>query len=271
MKASWVYEVWKKNLSENILAENSQFNEHKLPVFYKLRVTTTGLGRREKMEVEELVNKGEGQYSGEFSSGNIDVVIAKRQSIETPKLKAAINQRKDCLCVEWIHDSFKAGCALPIETYRIDLQVKKITSTPEKTPVNSSFSNTQYSIDLSYIPNAETINDTAMSNLSIVSEIGLRRKRKSNDTAANENKDLSYKAAYEKLNLQEAKKAGVFLDSCSVRSIFILTYHICHIFFGNYTPLTRLSFIITDLYLRLHQRRERKDKENPQCWRCDNI
>lgn len=212
MKASWVHNVWQESSEENILATNQKFNIHKVPTFYKLRVTTTGLNRTEKKKVEELVKSEGGNYYGEFSSGLIDIVIAKRNTAVTPKLQAALNQRKDCLCVEWIHDSYKSKVALSIEEYRIDLQAKKLTSTPER----SQLDNTQaLGGDISNINFAGTINDTAMSNLSIASDISLVcRKRKSND--ANENQDLSYKRAFEKLNIQEAKRAGPFLDGCNV-------------------------------------------------------
>lgn len=226
MKAAWVDEVWKESSNDNILATNRKFEIYQVPIFYKLRVTTTGLTRREKEKVEELITKEGGNYFGEFSSGNIDVVIAKRSATETAKLKAAINARKDCLCVEWIHDSVKKGAALPIEKYRIDLQAKKHTSTPEKRPTGAAFDNTQATgIDISNINFAGTINDSAMSNLSIASDSSVvSRKRKSND-AANENKDLSYKVAYEKLNLEDAKRAGSFLDGCNV-SEMILFFHV---------------------------------------------
>lgn len=219
MKAAWIEAVWNENLRDNILATDKKFETCQVPVFYNLKVTTTGLSRREKKEVEDAINKEGGQYFGEFSSGNIDVVIAKRNASETAKLKAALTARKDCLCNEWVVDSLKKGFALPIESYRIDLQAKKHTSTPEKP--NRTFDNTQASamIDVSNIHFAGTINDTAMSNLSIASDFGsASRKRKSND-AANENKDLSYKVAYEKLDVKEAKRAGNFLDGCSVSFI----------------------------------------------------
>lgn len=218
MKSSWVYEVWKESSEDNVLATSQKFETHKVPAFYKLRVTTTGLNRNDKKQVEEMVKSEGGSYYGEFSSGLIDIVIAKRNATETQKLKAALNQKKDCLCVEWIHDSYKSKVALPLENYLIDLHAKKSTSTPEKRPSGGTqFNNTQGSIvDISNINIAGTINDTAMSNLSIASEIGLgSRKRKSND-AANENQDLSYKAAFEKLNMQVAKRAGTFLDGCNV-------------------------------------------------------
>lgn len=264
MKSSWIYDVWTEGVEENVLADSSQFDKHKLPVFYKLRVTTTGLGKKEKKEIEDLVNNGGGQYFGEFSSANIDIVIAKRNATETPKLKAAMSQHKECLCVEWIQDSCKKGWALPLESYRIDLQMKKITSTPERSPS----SNTLCPVDVSNI-NVSTVNDTAMSNLSIASELGMNRKRKSNE-AANENKDLSYKAAYEKLNFQEAKRAGQFLDSCSVSSIVMLL-HLELALFLSFSHSTHLFVNRIGFYLWFHNRGKGENKENSQCWQCNDI
>lgn len=220
MKSTWVHEVWQESSRENVLATNKKFDQFQVPIFYKLRITTTGLGRKEKKDVEDAVKRGGGQYHGEFSSSTIDVVIAKRNAVETQKLKAAMNLRKDCLCVEWIHDCVEAGGALPIEKYRIDLQAKKLTSTPEKQMASGQFNDTQASgINISNIHFTATINDTAMSamsNLSISSDAGsVSRKRKSSELA-DENKDLSYKTAFDKLNVQDAKKAGTFLDGCSV-------------------------------------------------------
>lgn len=221
MKASWVYDVWSESSTENLLATSQRFGQHKVPAFYKLRVTTTGLARKEKKVVEEMITEGGGTYYGEFSSGLIDVVIAKRDATETPKLKAAINQKKDCLCVEWIHDSAKQNVSLPLDTYRINLQAKRHTSTPEKR-ANDSHNNTQATgIDISNIHLAGIVNETAMSNLSICSDIGPNnRKRKSND-ATNENKDLSYKIVFDKLKIQEAKRAGTFLDGCNVNRLVV--------------------------------------------------
>lgn len=218
MKVSWIHDVWHESSNENFLATSQRFDKHKVPTFYKLRVTTTGLTRREKKEVEQMVTEGGGTYLGEFSSSTIDVVIAKRSASETQKLKAAINQKKDCLCVEWIRDSVEKNAALPLEDYRINLQAKKCTSTPEKRVNACQLDNTQASaIDISNINIAGTINETAMSNLSICSDFGPNnRKRKSSDGGI-ENKDVSYKIALDKLNVQDAKRAGPFLDGCNVR------------------------------------------------------
>lgn len=256
MKASWIADVWDESSAENLLATSQRFESHKVPAFYKLRVTTTGLQRKEKKEVEEMVIAGGGTYYGEFSSSLIDVVIAKKDATETQKLKAAINQKKDCLCVEWIRDSAKQNVALPLDSYRINLQAKKLTSTPEKRANVSNFNNTQATgIDISNIHLAGTINETAMSNLSICSDSGANnRKRKSND-AGIENKDLSYKIAFDKLNIQEAKRAGTFLDGCNVKCL-VLSIVWSFLFYTNF----KFGKISSCRYLFVVFQRRRKRK-----------
>lgn len=214
MKDSWVYDVWKESSKDNVLATNQKFDVHQLSIFYKVRVTSTGLSRKERNEVKEAVNREGGHYDGEYNTDSIDIVIAKRNATETAKLKAALNQHKDCLCFEWILDSIEKGCALPFDSYRIDLQAKKHTSTPEKSR-NGHNSTHSSVLDISNVNFVGTINDTAMSNLSISSAAGSSG-RKCKSAEMNENQDLSYKAAFDKLNVQDAKKASTFLDGCNV-------------------------------------------------------
>lgn len=277
MKAAWVHNVWRESIKENVLATSKQFDVYQVPIFYNLRVTTTGLSKREKKEVEDAVRQGEGTYCGEFSSGTIDVVIAKRNTQETHKLRAALNLRKDCLCVEWIYDSVKKGIALPIELYRIDLQAKKHTSTPEKPNNESQFNNTRTSgIDISNIHFTATINDSAMSNLSIASDVGIlsRKQRNSNDPPIDENKDVSYKVAFEKLDVQKAKKAGTFLDGCNVRFSqlkfsHLKLYVLCQYLLSEFDANDKYTFL--GFHLRFHIGRKGKNCENSERWRCHSI
>lgn len=214
MKSSWVHDVWARSTNENILATNEEFDKHAVPAFYNLAVTTTGLSKKDKKLIEELVEANGGTYRGEFCGSIINIVIAKRNSEETPKLKAALNALKDCLCIEWIIDSAKKGYALPLDEYRINLQINKKTSTPEKKPSgNYNFNATGMSADLSHIQFTGTINDTA--NLSGVSDSSVLQNRRSFEPAPDAN-ELAYKLAFEKLNLSNAKKAGLFLDGCNV-------------------------------------------------------
>lgn len=233
MKSSWIHDVWAKCKEDNVLATNSQFDVHTVPTFYNLSITTTGLGKREKKEVQELVLANGGNYYGEYAGSKINIVIAKKDSQETPKLKAAIAANVDCLCVEWIFDSAAKGCALPLDKYRILIQSKKVTSTPEKrTPHNLS----AMSVEYSHILVNATINETAMSISSQSSDnIG---DGKENSLVM----DSSFKTAFDQLSIQEAKKAGLFLDGCNVCIRFFWLINVC-----VFICLNNFRFIFADL------------------------
>lgn len=214
MKSSWVHAVWEINLEENISATNSQFDLHTVPAFFNLAVTTTGLSKKDKKLVEQLVESNGGTYRGEFSGSSINIVVAKKDSVETPKLKAALTANKECLSVNWIVDSARKGFALPLEDYRIDLQRKKMTSTPEKGSTSGyGLEASQMLDDLSAIPFSGVHNDTATSNLSRISDCSILNRR---STESVPDVDSTYKSAFEKMNLADAKKAGLFLDGCNV-------------------------------------------------------
>lgn len=188
MKSSWIYEVWRENMDDDWPAISPHFDKHKVPVFYNLRVTSTGLTLKEKNEVEDMVKFGGGIYHGEINPISIDVVIAKKDATMTQTLHTAIKLKNDCLCVEWIHDCAMRNCTLPFDNYRINLH----------TEMSNKF--------------AAIKNETATSESN-------SRKRKNDDTG-HESKDLlSYKAIFDKLNVQEAERAGNFLDGCNVRHL----------------------------------------------------
>lgn len=214
MKSSWVHAVWDANLQENTPATNPQFDQHKVPAFYNLAVTTTGLNKKDKKLVEQLVESNGGSYRGEFSGSSINIVVAKKDSVETPKLKAALAANKECLTVNWIVDSATKGFALPLEDYRIELQRKKMTSTPEKASMSGyGFEASQMLDDLSAIPFGGVHNDTESSNMSRISDCSILNRR---STESVPGVDATHKNAFEKMNLTDAKKAGLFLDGCNV-------------------------------------------------------
>lgn len=90
MKSAWVTELWEKR-NEDILAVNDVFNKYKVPAFFNLGVIATGLRRKEKEEVKELVVTNGGTYYEEFGTNQIDLVIAQRRDAsKTEKLKTAL-------------------------------------------------------------------------------------------------------------------------------------------------------------------------------------
>lgn len=210
MKSSWVHDVWRHSCEDNISALSEQFDRHKLPAFFNLNVTTSGLNRKDKARIEELINQNGGKYYAEFSTSIINIVIAKKNATQTDKLKAALTSNKDCLRIEWVLDSVEKGCALPFDDYVIELQLNKKTSTPSK--VNSQLNASTPAIELSHIQYS-VVNETVGSNTSFMSDISVvSRGRKSHETAP----VAPYKSVLDKITMQEVKKAGTFLDGCCV-------------------------------------------------------
>lgn len=89
-------------------------------IFCNLRVTSTGFANRKEVdEVQKAITNNGGLYFPDYQSSNINLVIVKRNSEERPKLTKALNVRKDCVYIEWMHDSIEKGYALPFEAYRL--------------------------------------------------------------------------------------------------------------------------------------------------------
>lgn len=188
MKSDWIHDVWNLNKTENIPATHERFDIHKVPTFFNLKITTTGLITKAKKIIRGLVMKNGGKYYGDFTSG-INILIAKRDSAETPKLKAALAANIECLAVEWILDSDASGFALPSEEYRISAQTKSPAINNNDLPAVEARVSPQR-------PNA-----------------GLSVNR-GNSLG---NVDLSFKEACGKLNVQDVQKGGSFLVGCNVR------------------------------------------------------
>lgn len=251
MRPGWVMDVWVSSRSDNILATNEKFNRHILPPFFNKRFTSTGLSLPVKAEIKELIEKNGGTYSGSFSSRNIDILIMEAAHLGSEKHKAAEKNNIDCLTPEWIRQSAKKGFALPSDAYKIVSPGNLLTSTPEKLDKrNEQFELTNASV-LSRI-GAEidvSINETLQSNASA----GSPARGSCKQHAATV--DAPYKDAINKLNIQAAKRAGLFLDGCNVSTNIQPNIN------GNKSQFRddRCEFhcFSTDLCVWIHSRRKR--------------
>lgn len=203
MKSDWVKDIWTKSATENVLATDQMFDRHRLPVLYNLSFTTTGLKEKLKMHVKRIIEENGGKYFGEFSTTKIDILLLDKTPKESPKWKAAISSKKDCLTYEWVRESVSAGFALPLERFRVQPPSKPTASTPERILRGSApnFECTNAS-NMSNVSFANTLNETNVSMASAVS-------RKSPDAVATS-------SPLHRITLQEAKMAGLFLDGCNV-------------------------------------------------------
>ena len=63
MKKSWIEDVWKKNMVSDIMAtDQNVIHEYKVPIFYNLKVTASGLSEREKRKIEQIIRNNGNHY-----------------------------------------------------------------------------------------------------------------------------------------------------------------------------------------------------------------
>lgn len=167
MHPDWVEDVWNRSKNENVLATNSEFDKHVLPIFYKLNICSSGLDVNIRKKIKDLVEMHKGNFCNSFKSSTTDILILNNGQQNSEKYKVAIQRNKQCLTPEWIIDSAKSGYALPFENYKILSNIK--ISTPVKTGSNSTEFNCSNISVISHFGRSSdrTVNETMSSNDSI--------------------------------------------------------------------------------------------------------
>lgn len=208
MKSDWVQDVWMKSVRDNILATDKMFDKHRVPVFYNLGMTTTGLKEKVKLDIKRLIEENGGKYFGEFATKQINILILDMKPKESPKWKAAISSHKDCLTYNWIYESVQAGFALPLERFKMDSTSKPIASTPERQLRSGGSS--------SGISNFNSTNVSLMSNVSYVNVVNETNVSQLSAASSATHTSPEVTSPLHRITLQDAKKAGLFLDGCNV-------------------------------------------------------
>lgn len=223
MHVDWVHHVWQKSCTNNsVTATDPEFDKYKLPVFYEVNITCSGLDGEKKAEVMRLVEENGGTYNRAFRSQFTDIVITERNKANTDKYQAAIKYKKDVLVPEWIFDSVAKGFALPTKNYKVTTMK---ASTPTK-PDHSVNDYTQLS-DVSRISMVNsskrmdlTVNDSVCSGLNESAASAPRTQGKGMAKAVLTKQAISagpqYRAILAEICPKKSKKAGTFLDGCSI-------------------------------------------------------
>ncbi|XP_052901138.1 DNA topoisomerase 2-binding protein 1-A [Anopheles moucheti] len=223
MHPDWVSAVWEESQRRDLHAtEPSIIEQYRLPVFYALTITSTGLTAARKNEIKALIESNGGNYVGSFKSETTDILILEKTGTESAKFRGAVRCNKECLTPEWVVDSAASGYVLPVREYEVK-SLKASTPTKGDEPAVSSgnvgirMSGGQFNPDctqLSEISHAnfssrnETINesiisagDGILSSGTVVTRLcGAQR----------------YREVLARMTVQQAKKAGHVLDGCNV-------------------------------------------------------
>ncbi|KAJ6644278.1 DNA topoisomerase 2-binding protein 1 [Pseudolycoriella hygida] len=120
MNEYWIDELWKlSKTGDESYTTDDFYQRFKVPIFYKLVITSSGISEADKKLITKLVKNNGGTFAGSFKSKETDILITQPNQIKSDKFKAAVKCRKECLLVDWIKDSVTKGYALPFVSYRI--------------------------------------------------------------------------------------------------------------------------------------------------------
>lgn len=129
MLSSWIEEAWEKSQTEDISANDAYFDKHKIPIFFDLVMSSTGLNKATRNQCQSLVEMHGGELKGTFTTTVTTILLVNRDNTESEKFRCAVQAKVDCLTPEWVIDSVAAGYALPTNDYKVSA-IK--VSTPKK-------------------------------------------------------------------------------------------------------------------------------------------
>lgn len=167
MIPDWVIYVWGRNKTANVQAASDDiYEKYKIPMFYKIGMTSSGLDIEIKSKLKKLVVQNGGLFYGAFKSEKITILIMHRDQITSQKFKAAVQCKTICLTPDWITDSIEKGYALPIDAYKLisNNSPKLSASTPSKGQTRIELLSNLHCTQLSEITLNSTINDSIRSN-----------------------------------------------------------------------------------------------------------
>lgn len=206
MHPDWVNKLWEKSLKthDNFLATDEQFDRYKLPAFFNLNFTSTGLSLKARGDLKSLVEENGGKYSAVFNN-QIDILILKEESIPNVKFKTAIKLKKFCLTPEWVFESAERGYAMPFQNYELQDEKTMKASTPTKNNCSRMTIHNPDQTELSEISSITLFND----GINIDETVASRRTTLMPVSRAPTNGFVVG------ITLQAAKKVGNLLDGYS--------------------------------------------------------
>ncbi|XP_055372512.1 DNA topoisomerase 2-binding protein 1 [Condylostylus longicornis] len=221
MLPEWVTAVWEKSKNESISATDAHFDKYKLPIFYAVNITTTGLSGEIRDKIMKLVTDNGGIFQRTFKSTQTDILLTVRECAHSEKFKAAVKCKKDVLKPDWVFDSVAKGYALPIVNYRVK-SLKISTPTKIDNSIPDFVGNFTQLSDISrveslgnqHIENEMSICSNASVESVLLNDRSTRANHEAKKTAAADKK--LYKKILCSINTQQAKRAGNFLDGCSI-------------------------------------------------------
>lgn len=212
MHPDWVKKVWEKAMDTNVIisASDEQFDRYKLPIFFNLCVTSTGIKINERTNLKTLIEENGGRYSASFNNA-IDILIMEKDQIGCEKFKAALKLGKICLTPAWIFDSIQSNYAMPFGDYQV-VEPKPVNIIKASTPTKANnVTISKFNPDSTQLSNISRMT-TFKADISINETLASNASKK---FIAPSSLQAEYKKILARITLQNAKKTGNLLDGFS--------------------------------------------------------
>ncbi|XP_071515470.1 DNA topoisomerase 2-binding protein 1-like isoform X2 [Panulirus ornatus] len=207
MTGEWVKAVWSavsQDFREDILATDQQFLSYACPVFKGLVICVSQMQRKEKEALKKIIEENGGTYSAALEMSVTSLLIIP--SPEGDKYTHACNWRIQCLTPDWIYDSVEQGSALSMEGYRVKKRGASTPNDERSLSVLPDVSLCSTIMNESGLPKISHINETVQ-----MDTTAFGKRDSISDDRVNHGLE-----AVENLDIQQALKAGLFLDGCKI-------------------------------------------------------
>ncbi len=207
--AEWLEKLWEAGKDENVRADDKRFLRYACPALKGLVVCISQMSRKDKETLRRKIESHGGIYDGVLDMEKTAILITPTTAGD--KYGYARKWQIPCLSPDWIFDSIDRGHCLPTLDYRID---RAKVSTPTKDEGNATAQLQEVSMCSMIMqpPNNGDISSTKNVNESVAnSNVTMISK---SDTHGNGNESTA--ELLNKLELGRVKKAGLFLEGCSV-------------------------------------------------------
>lgn len=210
MTGDWVQNLWLESCKRNAHASDPEFQAYKCPVFHGLTITCSNLPRQQKEEIRRLIDDNGGIFSGQLECENTKLLIIAIPTGE--KYKYACEWKLPCVLPSWVYESVREGCAVSVEPHLTPHKevVKCSTPNPDETRLLPDFSMVSTIAGGNTTHVNETVADTTIQSF-LTKNNAVKRNPETQHSGASRHSEI-----LEKLDLREAKNAGLFLDGCKV-------------------------------------------------------
>ncbi|KAG1701352.1 DNA topoisomerase 2-binding protein 1-A [Nymphon striatum] len=221
MLPSWIDECWDLcKEGEFDCNEASLLDKHRCPIFRGCRITVSQLSAADRLTMSPLIKKHGGMYSG-----TLNIQETTHLVLTEPYGKKYICAKKGkvhCVNPQWIYDSINREYCLDWSLYNVNdstTRASASTSTPERKsnlpPISCEISKLNCS-KIEPSTSSSHIDETVMTEFEMTF---LKRGHKQNSNKIeSKHVDGVSKVLEEldRLDLQEVKKFGLFLDGCRI-------------------------------------------------------